>query len=63
MCTLERHVMQFPILGLSSLPVAAAQPDERHANRRASVPERYDRHKARSTTSGSNEEEEEHTKV
>jgi len=32
-----------------------AQPDERHANRTASVLEWYDRH--RDTTSGSNEKE------
>jgi len=29
--------MLFPIFGSSSLPVAVAQPDERHANRTASV--------------------------
>jgi len=40
-----------------------AQPDERHANRTASVLEWYDRHRAKyndteqSTTSSSNEEE------
>jgi len=30
----------------SSLPVVVAQPDERHANRRVSVLEWYDRHRA-----------------
>jgi len=34
-----------------------AQPDERHANRAASVLEWYDRHRAYNTTSSSNEEE------
>jgi len=29
--------MQFPTLGPSSLPVVVAQPDERHANRAASL--------------------------
>jgi len=45
----------FPTLGSSSLPVVvaqAAQPDERHANRTASVLEWYVRHRAYS-----NEEE------
>jgi len=42
--------MLFPTLWSSSLPVVVAQPDERHANRAASVLEWYD------TTSGSNEE-------
>jgi len=32
--------MLFPSLGPSSLPVVVAQPDERHANRAASVLER-----------------------
>jgi len=50
--------MLFPTLGPSSLPVAVAQPDERHANRKASVLEWYDRH-VHNPTSGSNEEEEE----
>jgi len=36
-------------------PVVVVQPDERHANRTASVLEWYDRH--RYTTSGANEEE------
>jgi len=38
--------MLFPTLGPSSLPVVVAQPDERHANRAASVLEWYDRHRA-----------------
>jgi len=37
-----RHLMLLPILGLSSLPVVAAQLDERHANKTASVLEWYD---------------------
>jgi len=37
--------MLFPILGPSSLPVVVAQPDERNANRTASVLEWYDRHR------------------
>jgi len=41
--------MLFLILGPSSLPVVAAQPDELHANRTASVLEWYDRHRAYST--------------
>jgi len=40
------HLMLFPTLGPSSLPVLVAQPDERHANRAASVLKWYDRHKA-----------------
>jgi len=48
--------MLFSNFGPSSLPVVVAQPDERHANRTASVLELYD--KEHSTTSGSNEEEE-----
>jgi len=47
--------MLFPILGPSSLSVVVAQPDERHANRTASVLEWYDRH--RTYTPGSNEED------
>jgi len=35
-----------PILGPSSLRVVMAQPNERHANRTASVLEWYDRHRA-----------------
>jgi len=31
------HFRQFPTLGPSSLPVVVAQPDERHANRTASM--------------------------
>jgi len=50
--------MLFPILGPSSLSVVMAQPDERHANRTASVLEWYDRHRAYSTTSGLNKEQE-----
>jgi len=38
--------MLFSTLGPSSLPVVVAQPDERHANRAASVLEWYDRHRA-----------------
>jgi len=38
--------MLFLTLGPSSLPVVVAQPDERHANREASVLEWYDRHRA-----------------
>jgi len=49
--------MLFLTLGPSSLPVVVAQPDERHANRAAFVLGRYDRHRAISTTSSSNEEE------
>jgi len=37
--------MLFTTLGPSSLPIVVAQPDERHANRIASV-KWYDRHKA-----------------
>jgi len=55
MCSWEKQLMIFPILGPSSLPVVVAQPDERHANRAASVLECYDTHRA--TTSDSNEEE------
>jgi len=36
-CPWERHLMLFPTLGPSSLPVVVAQPDERHANRAAYV--------------------------
>jgi len=36
--------MLFPILGPSSLSVVVTQPDERHANRIASVLEWYDKH-------------------
>jgi len=38
--------MLFPILEPSSLLVVVDQPDERHANRIASVLEWYDRHRA-----------------
>jgi len=44
------------ILGPSSLPVVVAQPDERHANRTASVLLWYDRTQS-ITTSCSNEED------
>jgi len=37
LCPWERHLMLYPILGPSSLPVVVAQPDERHANRAASL--------------------------
>jgi len=43
LCPCERHLMLFPTLEPSSL---MAQPDERHANRAASVLEWYDRHRA-----------------
>jgi len=43
--------------GPSSLPVVVAQPDQRHANRTASMLEWYDRHRAYSITSGSDKEE------
>jgi len=38
--------MLLPTLGPNSLPVVVAQPDERHANRAASVLEWYVRHRA-----------------
>jgi len=38
--------MLFPTYRPSSLPVAVAQSDERYANRKASVLEWYDRHRA-----------------
>jgi len=55
--------MLFPTLGPSSLLIVVAQPDERHANRTASVLEYYDRHRGteHSTTSSSNEEEEDYS--
>jgi len=57
LCPWERHLMRFPTLGPSSLLVVVAQPDERCANRIASVLKWYDRHRVQySTTSGSNEE-------
>jgi len=46
LCPWERHFMLFPILGPSSLPVVVTQPDERHANKTASVLEWYIRHRA-----------------
>jgi len=48
LCPSERHVMLFSILGLSSLSymMMVAQPDERHANKTASVMEWYERHRA-----------------
>jgi len=39
------------------------QPDERHANRTASVLEWYDKHRAYSITSGSNEEKDQYNCV
>jgi len=57
LCPWERHLMLFPTLGPSSQLVVVAQPDERHANRAASLLEWYDRHRAMSTTSSSSEEE------
>jgi len=53
LCPWERHLMMFPTLRPSSLPVVVAQPDERHANvgvvwQTQSI--------LGSTTSGSNEE-------
>jgi len=33
LCNSERHLMLFPKLGPSSLPLVMAQPDERHANK------------------------------
>jgi len=33
----EKHLMLFHILGPSSLPIVVVQPDERHANRTASM--------------------------
>jgi len=46
LCTLKRHLMLFPTLGPSSLSVVVAQPNEKHANRSASMLEWYDRHRA-----------------
>jgi len=40
----KRHIMLFPILGPSSLPVMVAHPDVKHAYKSASVLEWYDRH-------------------
>jgi len=37
LCSWGKHLMLFPFLGPSNLPVVVAQPDERHANRTASV--------------------------
>jgi len=37
LCPWERYLMQLLTLGPSSLPVVVAQPNERHANRAASV--------------------------
>jgi len=42
----EKHLMLFSTLRPSSLPVVVAQPDERYANRTASVLKWYDRHRA-----------------
>jgi len=41
--------MLFPILSPSSLLIVVAQPDEKHANRTASVLKWYDRHRAKNT--------------
>jgi len=50
--------MLFSTLGLSSRPVVVAQSDERHANRKTSVLEWFDRHTDTvDTASRSNEEE------
>jgi len=46
LCPWERHLMLFPTLEPSSLPVVVAQPNERHANGAASVLEWYDRYRA-----------------
>jgi len=48
--------MLFPPLGPISLPVVVAQPDKSYANKTDSMLEWYDRHRAYSMTSGSNEE-------
>jgi len=53
--SLGKTLNAISILGLSSLLVVMAQPDERHANRTDCVLERYDSTQ-HSTTSGSNEE-------
>jgi len=45
--------------GQAVLPVVVAQPDERHSNRISFVLKWYDRHRAYSTKSASNEKEEE----
>jgi len=37
LCPWERHLILFPTLGPSSLPIVVTQPDERHANRTASM--------------------------
>jgi len=37
LCPWERHLMLYPTLRPSSLPVVVVHPDERHANRTASV--------------------------
>jgi len=57
--SLENTLNAVSTLGPSSLLVVVAQPDERHANKIASVLECYDRHRAvtEHTTSDSNEEE------
>jgi len=52
----KRHLMLFPTLEPSSLPIAVAQPGKRHVNRTASVLECMT-DTEHSTTSGSNEED------
>jgi len=47
LCSWERHLMLFPIMEPSSLPIVVAQPDERHANITAAVLEWYDRHRTK----------------
>jgi len=56
LCPWETHSILFPILGPSSLPVVVVQPDERQANRTASVLEWYMTN-TEDTTSGSNKED------
>jgi len=55
--------MLFPTLGPSRLLVVVVQPDERHANRTASVLEWYDSCRAYNIWFKSNEEEEEENKM
>jgi len=42
----EKQFILPPILGLTSLPIVLARPDERHVNRTTFVMEWYDRHRA-----------------
>jgi len=51
----ERHLMLFPTLGPSKLPIVVAQPNERHVNRKASDWSGMANTEL-GTTSGSNEE-------